>query len=282
MSLFRHVPMQLVADLNRLNGAVATVNDLVFDQVRPTTEDEKALKGRDSTARLLGQGHKYFGVTQIYYNRLKLETAFANQLIKLTFLKPFTSLYDQFEVINEEFASVFTKDDLEDVTIEPSEEEFGVLTLTAKPQSLGWQGSVQIAYEVIDPVNVDIPDTELDGYMTPNERIDVTQASLLYAAYDFNIDRVWLESLQPGPLDATAIARLRDALLAKRNDIDWAVTGEALYSLSGVSLTYRGTNPDELVNKLYKQGAVFQLGTSSTAVEGQLYLHYSLEGDDDV
>lgn len=282
MSLFRHVPMQLVADLNRLNDAVATVNDLVFDQVRPTTEDEKALKGRDTTARLLGQGHKYFGVTQIYYNRLKLETAFANQLIKLTFLKPFTSLYDQFEVINEEFAAVFTKDDLEDVTIEPSDEDFGVLTLTAKPQSLGWQGSVQIAYEVIDPVQVDIPDTELDGYMTPNERIDVAQASLLYAAYDFNIDRVWLESLQEGPLDAVGIARLRDALLAKRNDIDWAVTGEAPYSLSDVSLVYRGTNPDELVNKLYKQGAVFQLGTSSTAVEGQLYLHYSLEGDDDV
>ena len=282
MSLFRHVPMQLVADLNRLNDAVATVNDLVFDQVRPTTEDEKALKGRDSTARLHGQGHKYFGVTQIYYNRLKLETAFANQLIKLTFLKPFTSLYEQFEALNEEFASVFTKDDLEDFTIAPSEESFGVLTLTAKPESLGWQGSVQIAYEVIDPVQVDIPDTELDGYMTPNERIDVTQASLLYAAYDFKIDSVWLTSLQAGPLGPVDIARLRDALMAKRNDIDWAVTGAAPYSLSGASLTYRGTNPDELVNKLYKQGAVFQLGTTSTAVEGQLYLHYSLEGDDDV
>jgi len=282
MALFRHVPTQMIEDLNRLNDSVATTADVTFTDVRPATPDEIALKGKDSFCRARGISHKYYGTRPIYYNRLKLQSAFANQLIKLTFLKPFTSLYDQFDVLNQEFSSVFTKDDLEDFIPEDPNALIGVMKMTAKPESLGWIGEAQIAYELIDPIIVEIPDTNLDGIMTPNERVDVSQASLLYTAYDFKVDSTWLEGLPVQVLGADDITRLRDALLAKRPDLDWAESGAAPYSLEGVELVYIGQQKDYIINKLYKQVAVFKLGTTSTGVAGHLFLHYSKEGDENV
>lgn len=282
MAMFRHVPTQMIEALNKQNDAVATTSDIVFDNVRPATPDEIALKGKDSYCRARGISHKYYGVRPIYYNRLKLQTAFANQLIKLTFLKPFNSLYDQFDTLNQEFSSVFTKDDLEDFIPEDPQQDIGILTLKAKPDALGWAGEVQIAYELINPTIVEIPDTNLDGVMTPNERIDVSQASLLYTAYDFKVDSTWLEGLPVQALSAEDITRLRDALTAKRPDLDWAETGSAPYSLAGTELIYIGNQKDSIVNKLYKQVAIFKLGTSSTGVDGHLFLHYSKEGDENV
>ena len=280
MSLFRHVATQLVENLNSLNDAVATINDVGFDQVRPTTAEEVATSGKNTAARLYGKSSKYYNEATVFYNRIRLDTAFANQLIKLTFNKPFTSLYSQFSVLNDEFSAVFTEEDIEDVVPEDPDATSGVITLTAKSGSLGWLGSVDMVYEIIEPELLNIPDTELDGYLTPNERIDVSQASLLYAAYDFKDNSTWLESLAQGPLAPADLALLRDALAAKDPDINWVTAGVAPYSLQGATLEYRGTNQAMFINTLYKQAVVITLSDISTAVEGTLYLHYSKEGDD--
>lgn len=280
MPLFRHVATQLVENLNSLNDAVATINDVGFDQVRPTTPEELATKGTNTAARLHGKGSKYYNEATVFYNRIRLDTAFANQLIKLTFNKPFDSLYSQFAVLNDEFSSVFTTEDLEDVIPADPEASSGVITLTAKAESLGWIGSVEMAYEIIEPELMQIPDAELDGYLTPNERIDVSQASLLYAAYDFKDNATWLESLEQGPLAPADLVLLRDALAAKDPDINWVTSGTAPYSLQGAVLEYRGTNQAMFINTLYKQAVVITLSEVSTAVEGTLYLHYSKEGDE--
>lgn len=282
MALFRHVPTQMIEDLNKKNGSVATTSDIVFTHVRPTTPDEVSLKGKDTYCRAEGVSLKYYGVRAIYYNRQRLSTAFANQLVKMTLLTPFTSLYDQFDAINEEFSSVFTKDDLEDFVPEDPQAPIGILTLKAKSDCLGWQGEAQIAYELIDPEILEIPDANLDGIMTPNDRLDVAQGDLMYAAYDFRVDSTWLEGLPVQKLSAEDITRLRDALIAKRPDIDWSETGAAPYSLVDVELIYLGTQTDYIVNRLYRQVAVFKLGTASTGVAGNLYLHYSKEGDENV
>lgn len=282
MSLFRHVPTQLVESINRLNDAVATVADLIFDEVRPTTEAEVAQKGKNTCMRVRGNSHKYYGTKLMYYDRLNLQTAFANQMVKVTFLKPFNSLHSQIEQLNEEFAATFTIADFEDFTPEDPNAETGVLTLTAKADSLGWQGTVSLAYEVIDPIIMAIPDTELDGILTPNQRLDVEQATLMYAAFDFKTEGVWFEGLTPGVLEAGQISHLKDALLAVRPDVQWALTGSDKYSLEGVNLKYVGQDPENIVNSLYKQVAIFQLSESSTGVVGHLFLHYSKEGDDNV
>lgn len=282
MPLFRHVPTQMIEALNKLNTAVATTSDVKFTKIRPTTPDEIALKGKDTHALAEGVGHKYYGTKSIYYNRLKLQTAFANQLIKLTFLTPFTSLYSQFDVINTEFSSVFTTEDLEDFTPTDTQAPIGILTLKAKAESLGWLGEAQVAYELISPTVVDIPDTNLDGILTPNERIDVSQAGLLYTSYDFKIDTTWLEGLPVQALSPADITRLREALMAKRPDLDWAEKGAAPYSLEGTTLIYVGNEKEYIINKLYKQVAVFKLGNASTGTAGRLFLHYSKDGDENV
>lgn len=280
MSLFRHVPTQLVESLNRLNDAVATNADLIFDEVRATTEVELAQKGKDTRIRVRGNSHKYYGTTEVFYNRLKLQTAFANQLVKVTFLKPFNSLHSQIQQLNEEFAATFVVEDLEDFTPEDPNATAGVLTLTAAPASMGWSGTVELAYEVIDPIIMAIPDTELDGILTPNQRVDVEQATLMYAAYDFKEEGVWLESLTTGALTAENITHLKTALETKRPDVQWAETGSDKYSLAGVELMYVGQDANNIINSLYKQVAIFKLSDSSTGVVGHLFLHYSKEGDD--
>lgn len=280
MSLFRHVPTQLIESMNRLNDAVATNADLIFDEVRATTEVELAQKGKDTRARVRGNSHKYYGTTEVFYNRLKLQTAFANQLVKVTFLKPFNSLHSQIQQLNEEFAATFVIEDLEDFTPTNPEAESGVLTLTAAAGSLGWAGSVELAYEVIDPIIMDIPDVELDGIMTPNQRVDVEQATLMYAAYDLKDEGVWFESLTPGVLSAENITHLKAALETRRENVQWAETGSDVYSLAGVELMYVGQDGNNIINSLYKQVAIFKLSDSSTGVVGHLFLHYSKEGDD--
>ena len=280
MPLFRHVPTQLVEELNAKNDAVATISDVGFDQARPTTPEELATHGVNSACRMFGKGSKYYNEATIFYTRIRLDTAFANQLIKLTFNKPFNSLYSQFSVLNDEFSSVFTQEDIEDVIPTDPDATTGVITLTAKSDSLGWIGSVEMAYEVTEPELIQIPDPDLDGYMTPNERIDVAQASLLYSAYDFADVGTWLETLTQGPLAPADVVLLRDALQAKVPEISWATSGSAPFSLDGVALEYRGNNQAMFTNMLYKQAAVLTLSNVSTAVEGTLYLHYSKEGDD--
>lgn len=278
--LFRHVPTQLVESLNQLNDAVATVADIAFDEVRDTTPTELALNSKNTRARIRGISAKYFGTSEIFYNRIRLDTAFANQLVKVTFLKPFTSLHSQLNAFNEEFSAVFTTDDLEDFVPADPLATTGTMTLTAKVASLGWKGAVEMAYEVIDPVIVAIPDTQLDGVLTPNDRIDVAQGTLLYTAYDFKVFSSWLEGLPVEALSTGDVTLMRQALMTLVPGIDWAETGPAPYSLEGISLVYVGDDPAYILNTLYKHVAVFRLGSASTAVAGLLYLHYSKEGDD--
>lgn len=280
MALFRHIPTQLIESLNRLNDGVATTADLIFDEARATTEVELAQKGKDTRARVRGNSHKYYGTIEIFYNRLKLQTMFANQLVKVTFLKPFNSLHSQLQQLNEEFAATFTQEDLENFTPEDPNAESGVLTLTATAGSLGYAGTVDLAYEVIDPIMTQIPDAELDGIMTPNQRLDVQQATLMYTAYDFKEEGVWLESLATGALSAEDITHLKTALEKVRPDVSWAVTGNDEFSLAGVQLMYVGQDAENIINSLYKQVAIFRLSESSTGVVGHLFLHYSKEGDD--
>lgn len=281
MALFRPLEQQWISELNAKNDAVMSLGDIQFGPGMPTTPEELASKGKDSKCLMTGINSMYYGSTYLYYNRLNLATAFANQLIKLKFYPPVDTFYHQLENFNDYFASIFTQDDLEDVVLDPVATE-GLITITAKSTSRGWQGSVTMAYEVLEPEKVLIPDVNLDGVMTPNDSTLLEQAALRYSAYDFINDADTLLGFPLGVLSAANITTLK-AILAKYDNAPWMETGIAPYSLEGAEVIFTGQRPEaaewiinyNLAGETSTHGVcVINLSDKSTTAVGTLYLHF--------
>ena len=281
MALFRPVELQWISELNAKNDAVMSLGDVQFGPGEVTTAEELASKGKDSKCLMTGINSMYYGSTYLYYDRINLATAFANQLIKLRFYPPIDNFYNQLENFNDYFASVFTQDDLENFDIDLSATE-GTVQITAKPTSRCWQGSVMMAYEVLEPEKVLIPDVLLDGVMTPNDSILLEQASLRYAAYDFIVDADVLLALPLGPLSAANVTALK-SILATYDSTPWQETGIAPYSLDGAEVLFTGQRPaaSEWIINYNLSGdtrthgvCVVQLSDKSTTAVGTMYLHF--------
>lgn len=275
MSLFVTGESQHIAELNALNRGYATASDLAFGPREEPTPEEVTEKGKESKRKVTGISAKYYGEAYIFYDRLSLETAFANQMVMLRFIRPATTLYAHLNELNDQLSTVFTQDDVEDFTF-PIDEDTGILTLTAKVDNPFWSDYVTIGYEIIDPQLVTIPDAKLDGVMTPNSSTSVEQASMRYSALDFKDSANWFQSLPIGPLDATARTALRDVLIAMDN-CQWDANNPGDYSLFGSQLVYIGQDPEWVVNRQFQNVAVFELSDSSILSKGRLYLHYTIQ-----
>ena len=273
MALFVPAAKQMVAELNSKNDAVATLADLLFGTPEATTAEEQTTTGKETKVKITGQGSKYYGETYVYYNRLDLSTPFANQLLRLDFHNPITTLYDQLYLVNEQLSTVFTEQDLEDHVFDPLATE-GVLTLTAKPGSLGWKNSTSIAYSVINPTLVEIPDIKLDGVMTPNNTTDLEQAALRYSWWDFKDNRDWFQSLAVGDLSVADQATMA-AILTSVDNTQWTTAGAAEYSLTGAKVIYVGNDTSWAISNLFPNVLVIELSSDCLLMTGRMYLHFS-------
>lgn len=274
MALFVQPKVQWVKELNALNDAVATLADLSFGVPEPTTDQEKIdFSNKDTKCLITGVGGKYYGSTHIYYNRIDLSTPFANQLVLLKFVAPVTTLYDKRLELNRQLASTFEEADLEDFLFTAGAAE-GVLTLTAKPGSYGWKGSVQLAYVVEEPTVLEIPDVHLDGIMTPNDSTLLEQAALRYAFWDFKLNRAFIDTLAVGGL-TTEQAEGLVAIFAEIDSTPWTTATASEYSLAGAQILYNGPASDWAISRQFKNVVVIELSNQSTLMTGRLYLHYN-------
>lgn len=273
MSLFVQTEVQFIKRLNQLNDAVATPANISFGVPTLTTPEEKLATGKDVKCVITGIGEKYYGSSEIFFNRIDLSTPFANQLVSIDFQLPATTLYDQMHLLNEEFSSTFTENDLENFTFPEGETE-GLITLTAKPTSLGWKGSVVLAYNMDSPALVLIPDAHLDGVMTPNDTTLLEQASLRYSVRDFKVHRDWIDLQTPGLMDATQLEALR-VILNGTDGTPWVISGESEYSLDGAEIIYNGDDVEYITNRTFANVLVVKLSNKSILCSGTLYLHYS-------
>ena len=273
MALFVPAAKQMVAELNSKNDAVATLADLLFGVPETTTTEEQTTTGKETKVKITGQGAKYYGETYLYYNRQSLASPFANQLLRLDFHNPVTTLYDQLGLLNEQLSTTFAETDLEDYVFDPLQTE-GVLPLVAKAGSLGWKGNSSIAYSVINPALVAIPDVQLDGVMTPNNTTDLEQAALRYSWWDFKDNRDWFLSLTAGDLSTADQATLA-AILTTVDGTQWAATGPAEYTLAGAKILYVGNDTSWAVSNLFPNVMVVELSAQCLLMTGRLYLHFS-------
>ena len=273
MALFVTGEHQHIAELNARNSAFATASDLVFGPREDVTPEEFIENNKESKRLVTGVSAKYYGSTYVFYNRLSLETAFANQLVMLEFVHPVTTLYDQMDVVNDKLGTVFTEADLDNFNFDVQATE-GIITLTAKAGHAFWKDSVTLAYRVTTPEIVVIPDVHLDGVMTPNDSTVLEQAALRYSPLDFMDHSAWLEGLQIGELSEADRIYMRDMLYAMDGKT-WSATDVAEHSLAGVKLVYIGDDLSYVVNRQFTLVAVFELSASSTLATGNLYLHYT-------
>lgn len=275
MSLFVPGRRQMLDELNQINDAVATLADISFGIPENTTDEEKAAHGgRDSKVVLTGVGAKYHSTQTVFYNRINLATPFANQMLLLEFHEPLSNLYAQLSLMNEQLASVFTEQDLEDFLF-PAGQTEGLLTLTAKAGSLDWKGNTTIGYRVAAPTELEIPDIHLDGVMTPNDTTALEQAALRYSYWDFQLNHTFMESLQVGALTGQQITDLI-AMFAEIDQTPWTAVGPTEYCLEGATVEYNGSAAERGTSQLFKNVAVIKLSNKSTLLTGELYLHYNI------
>lgn len=276
MPLFVPARVQILAELNQKNDAVATLADIAFGTPEPTSAEEKTDHGnRDTKCELTGVGAKYYGKKTIFYNRIHMSTPFANQMLMLEFHHPVTNLYGQLDLLNEQLASVFTEQDIEDWVFPFNGVGYeDVLPLVAKPGSLDWKGDTAIGFRIIDPTAIEIPDIHLDGVMTPNDSTQLEQAALRYSYWDFQLNYAFVSALPVGALTGEQIAELI-AIFSEIDATPWTATGPNEYCLEGATVEYNGTATERGTSQLFKNVVVLKLTNKSTLLTGELYLHYN-------
>lgn len=148
----------------------------------------------------------------------------------------------------------------------------GTITLTAKPTSRAWIGTVTFnvtpgRYQLGDYLT----DDTLDGLNYP----DPYEGKAFGNAYaywrDFSAQHTALEAITVVTPDLNAI---KDLLIAITTDA-WVTSGSSRYSLEGATVLYVGAvagYPE--LNQTYDKAVVVKLGTACLGLSGRMFLHY--------
>lgn len=149
----------------------------------------------------------------------------------------------------------------------------GDITLTAKPTSRAWIGSVTFhvapgRYQLGDYLT----DNTLDGlnYPDPYEGKPFGNA---YAYWrNFSLQQTALDAITVGTPDWNSI---KDILIAITGDA-WVTTGNSRYSLEGAQVLFVGAvagYPE--LNQTYDKAVVVKLGTACLGLSGRMFFHYN-------
>jgi hypothetical protein len=149
----------------------------------------------------------------------------------------------------------------------------GTITLTAKPASRAWIGTVTFnvtpgRFQLADYLT----DTTLDGLQYP----DPYEGKAFGNAYaywrNFSDQFTALETITVESPDWTAI---KDVLVAVTTDA-WVLTGSSRFSLEGAEVLYVGAvagYPE--LNQTYDKAVVLKLGAACLGYSGRMFLHYN-------
>lgn len=275
----------LLGYINAKNpGQVLTTADLTFSAPKLVAGTwREANTQRNTAVRIMGvPSGKYGGRQVITYDRLNLASLakISGFQVRATGAKTVHDLIPNLRYYN---GLRFTTDDLENTPITQDESGKLIAVLSAKANSLGWVGSVQLevkagGQKITEAVSV----TNLNGLNYPTTS-DADVYALLYTyGYDFTAYMSTLINLQAGKaLTSDQLSTLVDML--KAVDVS---SGKALWnadstktewSLDGATVTYGGLNNDPKLptNPAYKYVVGLKLRDAVTTPKGTLYLHFN-------
>ena len=275
MALYKTPKAAIIGAIKALNGVTLIESEYVFGApvaVAPAgdgTNTSITITAKDVTST-------FDGAVTVRYIRLKLEDLLV--LIPGTVQVPGVTTTLAFaQDLNRIYGTNFTADDLVDepVTMLPGDAR---VTLTAKPTSLGWTGSVTFSIEagrlaLTDYVKV----TDLPGLNFP----DAYEGKPFGWAYSYwrNFTPVH-QLIDSMTAESPDWVNIRDALVTMTGD-PWVLEGQNRYSLEGATGTYMGPTADaSFTNDSYQKVLVITLGTACLGYSGRLYFHYNLPDTD--
>ena len=268
--------------LNAANASALVEADLDFSNPKVVAGTWREGQTAHNTAIQLSAkaSAAYQGNKVITYDRLNLASLANIAGVKIVANNP-NSTYDILNNLKYFTGVDLTSDDVEDLPYVTVGSDRAIV-LSAKPNSVGWYGSVQ--FTVVPggaPLDASLTTTNLLGlnYPTNNPGAD-TMASVYLYGYDFTAYTSDLINLVSGALadaDATKIMNMLKAKDVSAGKTLWNVdSGSTAWSLQGATIVSNGLNSSSLpTNQNYKYVLAIDLRGAVTIPTGRLYFHYN-------
>lgn len=273
MGLYAEPLVAILDAIKTLNDVELVADEYIYGPPTPVTEDAKAT----NTSMLISAGGSttpYDGSVTIRYRRLPLSELL--QLVPSTIkANGITSTTDLAVRLNEAYGTNFTGADIVNTAVTLVDGE-GPVTLEAKPDSLGWIGSV--TFEVRKG-NYMLPDFVLVKTLPGLYYPDADPGKPFASMYSYYRDCTGIKERFDGVSSSTPDwqTAIKDALVVLTSDT-WVTVGAARYSLEDAVLTYNGPTEGRTdVNTDYSNAMIVALSpTKCLGLGGNLVLHYNL------
>jgi hypothetical protein len=273
----------LVALVNAKNSTAFTVADFDYSNPRVVAGSwQEELTDKNTAVRLLAsEASIYQGNVIVLYDRLSLNSLAQISGWRVSADEPATT-HDLIDAIAIYTGIRFTTDDIEDLAITLDGTGAGTAVISAKPNSLGWIGNVNLPVTKGGALLDDqITTPLLEGLNYPSASDADTYAEIYTYGYDFTSYTEQLIDLEEGTeLTGTDLTAVRDMLAAV--DISSGKTlwntdaGSTTWSLAGAQIVKNGLNSPTLpTNPNYKYVLGLQLRGDLTVPKGTLYMHYN-------
>jgi len=273
----------ILSYVNALNGTTFKAGDVTFSnpQVVNGTWREQAT-AHNSAVRLVGvEARGYQGRQVVLYDRLDISSLTHIPGFRVLADDPAT-VHDLLETIQLYTGIRFSVDDLEDTPVFIDTDSKRKAVLSAKPNSLGWVGSLQVEVGqggILIDENVTM--TDLPGLNYPTAS-DADTYGLVYTyGYDFTAYFDTLIAIEEGALPnetADVLVTALKALDVSAGATLWNNTpGQTAWCLNGATVVYSGLNDPETMptNPLYKYVVALTLASGVTTPAGTLYFHFN-------
>jgi len=270
--------------INAKNATTLAMTDVEFSAPSVINGTWRGVANPHNTAvRLTASATSiYQGTVVVTYDRLDLKEIIKIGGFTLRADHP-TSAHQLMDTLATYNGLNFTTDDIEDSPVTDNGNGTYTVTLTAKPGSYGWVGSVTIENfgQGGAPLDRVLSANDMPGLNYPTSSdADVYGALYLYS-YDFTDFYDLLLDLEEGvPLTGQQAVDLAAAI--NLYDVStgagaWNASSEqAAWSLQGAVPFFNGLNtPELLTNSNYKYALLLDLRPGVTMPKGRMALHYN-------
>jgi hypothetical protein len=294
MSIYRNSKQSLIDYINATNSSPLTVNDVTFGVPAPIAGTwREGLVDRNTVIRIKATEASIYKDSQVLcYDRLDLASLAKLHDFRIKSYQP-DSIHDLIKPIFLKFGIVIDKADVYDDPINQIEGQDNHFTIRAKPDALGWVGSVDLVSNHGAAVLGDhLTTTALPGVNYPLPGDGATGSALMYFyGYDCTANKDLLQSFNDGDILSAANAA---AFLTMINTMDTG-SGKGLWSfdpasafkwiMAGAQVVYTGLNDPALpTNPSYKYVIGIQIAAGAgagTTPQGVFYLHFNDPVDPD-
>jgi hypothetical protein len=282
MSIHYGSKQSLVNYLNSANGSSLTVAELNFGTPQETEGTwREGLVAGNTAIKITAKPESLFqGARVVTYDRLNLNDFPKLCPLSVKVYGP-TKLSDFFPALFRRYGLVLSPEDFVDGPFSYAGAGSEVVALVAKPEAIGWTGSLAVTVQSGQAVlSQHLTTVQLPGlnYAVPGDGTTGSALTYMYGL-DFTSQKSVLETYQVGTILGAGDTALLDAIKAVDTNAGkslWNLDPAQLtWSLAGAEVVYSGINSGVLpTNSSYKYVLGLLMRANVTTPPGVFYLHY--------